>query len=251
MRDRPATGDRCAEKPMFRVLYVDNCVGRQQSIKQSFDTDRALTVLTCTHEADPIEIASRWEPDLLLCDAAGANPDAFALLSRWQNAQSTTAVPVVLTVDQDQTTQFFPFSDSGLVRVLVAPVDPSTLLEVARDEIRTSQMKQLRSRFSQRLVAEEAELKRYCEVLRDASASGRALEELWSRAHQLAGAAGIYGFEDVSRAASQLQMTISPKDSTVRSPVDVSESLDNLLMCIAGAKSRCPATSTAHHARQF
>jgi CheY-like chemotaxis protein len=235
---------------MFDILYVDNCANKREFVKQLFDADWALTVTTCAGEADAIEIATRWAPDVLLCDAGVPGQDACALLSRWQSTPSTMEIPVVLTADPEQVTQLTPFTDSGLVRVLIGPADPSTIIEVVRDEIRASQMRQLRRRFSQRLAAEEVELKRYGETLRDAAKPATALDELSSRAHKLAGAAGIYGFEEVSRAASHLEMAISPENRTESSPLDVSTSLDNLLVCIAGAKSEWPAAAAANRIRQ-
>jgi hypothetical protein len=79
-------------------------------------------------------------------------------------------------------------------------------------------------------------------MLRSDSASTVVLERLESRGHKLAGVAGVFGFEDVSGAASLVEEAIIEKLAGRGTPGPVETSLDGLIKCVEWAGFRSWAT---------
>lgn len=86
--------------------------------------------------------------------------------------------------------------------------------------------------FSRRLETEAKAFAATREELREAADPSVILAELEDRAHKLAGAAGIFGFQAVSEAASVLEEGVALRRAGESPPARTDADLDELIRCI-------------------
>jgi HPt (histidine-containing phosphotransfer) domain-containing protein len=97
--------------------------------------------------------------------------------------------------------------------------------------------------FSPRLQSDAATLVKYREGLRVDPTSSVILDQLQSCAHKLAGAAGVYRFEAVSRAASVLEDSIIDVRDGRGVPGATQVKVDALLDCLNKSISGASVTT--------
>jgi hypothetical protein len=124
----------------------------------------------------------------------------------------------------------------GALGVVAKPFDAMTLPEMIRGHLRAAGLATLRLGFCRRLRRDAAVLKRCRADLVDASAMPVALERIRMFAHALAGAAGIFGFQQITAAAAALE-SATRKSMHEGAAIGVQDTLDALLAEIARAHS--------------
>ncbi len=192
----------------FHVLHIAADPDVRESVALSLAAEPAFAVLSCVCEDDALGIMARWTPDLVICDADGSAAERPELLTGAGSDPAMARVPVVFTLPGDQACAIDRVKSLGAAGVILKPLDPVTLANSVRNCLRAAKLDTLRHSFFQRLQTETAALAQCAEKLVDDPPSMEALDELQSRVHKLAGAAGVFGFKDISAASSQLEQTV-------------------------------------------
>lgn len=118
-----------------------------------------------------------------------------------------------------------PTPIAGLLRGHAGPADSSGKLS---------------TQFLERLRSDAVALAGSREMLSSNPASSMALAELLTCAHKLAGAAGVFGVQSVSCAASALEESIIDKDAGRDTPGTIDAQLNRLIDCLERELSLYP-----------
>jgi len=176
--------------------------------------------------------AAEWAPDLILSDVMMPVMDGPAMLARLRKTPETANIPVVFMTARAQTSEIDQFMSLGAAGVILKPFDPMTLSDQIRGHLRFIRIDPMFDDLSQRLRADAIKLGQHRDALRSDPVPSTLLEEIQSCAHKLAGAAGIFGFPAVSRAASKLEESTIDRQDGRGLPGDIEADLDALLACI-------------------
>jgi CheY-like chemotaxis protein/HPt (histidine-containing phosphotransfer) domain-containing protein len=216
----------------LRILHVDDDPDIRAVVELSLGLDPAFSVRSCASGQDALATAVDWSPDMILCDVMMPVMDGPATLTRLRECPQTVNTPVVFMTARAQTRELEHFKSLGAAGVIPKPFDPITLVDSVRCHLRSAGLAGLRGRFVKRMRADAATLAEYRAGLSDETSSSRTLEQIKSFAHALVGSGGIFGFHDVSNAASALERTAIDHLGGNRTPGEVEGELDALLACI-------------------
>lgn len=216
----------------FRILHVDDEPDIREVVQLSLGLDPQLTIKSCASGEDALVEAADWSPDLVLCDVMMPVMDGPATLARLRESPRTANIPVVFMTARLQSQEIAHFRSLGACGVIAKPFDPMTLAQSVKGHLQSAKLATLSDGFRERLRADVATLIRCRATLRSDSTSSSTLAELQSCAHKLAGAAGMYGFEKVSSAASALEDSIIGRRFASGAPEGVETDLDALIDCI-------------------
>jgi two-component system, OmpR family, response regulator len=200
----------------FHVLHVAADPEMRDTVAHALGSEPTFAVLSCGWEDDAVRIMARWRPDLVLCDADGsaaARPDLLIHpgddpVIHLDNDPTAARVPIVFTLPRDQPAAIERVKSLGAAGVILKPLDPTTLADCLRDYLRRAKLDTMRGSFSERLRLETAVLTRCERELAADPPPQDALDELQTHSHKLAGAAGVFGFQNVSSAASRLEQSV-------------------------------------------
>ena len=106
-----AVDDRARMAPVLSLLRRQKC-----------------EVRTCDGGEEALGEARRAAPDLAVVDVGGDRFDGFALAEQLAGKEETSALPVVLTAEQDSPDLFRSAADAGAQELLVPPWDASDVL---------------------------------------------------------------------------------------------------------------------------
>jgi CheY-like chemotaxis protein len=216
----------------LRVLHVDDEADIREVVKIALELDPEFVVRSCASGEEAIVEVAAWTPDLILCDVMMPLMDGPALLSRLHESQIAASVPCVFMTARAQETELARLRLLGAVGTIAKPFDPMSLSELVRYHITSSKLAALTNGFDSRLRADLATLVRFRMKLRDNRMSANQTELLKSCAHKLSGAAGIFGYQDVSDAASRLEESVLAERSGLAQTGITEARLDELVDCI-------------------
>lgn len=215
----------------LRILHVDDEPDIREVVELALGLDPEFTVRSCASGSDALTTAGDWPPDLILCDVMMPVMDGPATLARLRESPLTANIPVVFMTARAQTRELEHFKSLGANGVIAKPFDPMTLANSVRCHLHSAGLAALRDNFIQRLRADAAALAQCREKLQCDPTSAAVLEEIKSFAHALAGAAGIFDFENVSGAASALEQAVIEVPAAGGTD-KVADRLDALVACI-------------------
>jgi CheY-like chemotaxis protein len=216
----------------LRILHVDDEPDLREVVGLSLGLDPAFSVRSCDSGQDALATAADWLPDMILCDVMMPVMDGPATLVRLRECPQTVNTPVVFMTARAQTREIEHFKSLGAIGVIAKPFDPMTLADSVRCHLRAAGLAVLRDRFVGRMRTDAATLTKCRAGLSNHASSRRALEQIKCFAHALIGSGGIFGFQEVSKAASALERTAIDRLSNNRTPGMVEGDLDALLKCI-------------------
>jgi CheY-like chemotaxis protein len=219
----------------LRILHVDDEPDIREVVELSLGLDPAFSVRSCASGQEALAMALDWSPDMILCDVMMPVMDGLATLVRLRACPQTADTPVVFMTARAQTRELDRFKSLGAVGVIAKPFDPMTLANSVRGHLRSAGLATLRGTFVGRMRADAARLTECRAGLTNEATLPGALERIQAFAHALVGTAGIFDFQDVSSAASALEMTTIDRIAGNRTPGKVEGDLDALLGCIAHA----------------
>lgn len=189
----------------LRVLHVDDEPDIREVVALSLELDSQIVTRACACGADALAVAAEWKPDIILLDVMMPEMDGPATFAKLREDGSTADIPVVFMTARAHKREIDRFRGLGAAGVIPKPFSPATLAYSVRNFLSPAQMarRDMEMRFKDRLerdmrslIGKEAELRH--------DAERAALKEFRAVAHGLAGAAGIFGFPDVSAAAAEL-----------------------------------------------
>jgi DNA-binding response OmpR family regulator len=218
----------------IRVLHVDDEPDLRAAVKVSLDIGSGFAVRGCNSGRDAVAAAIAWPPHLILIDVVMPGMDGPATLASLRRTRQTAEIPVVFMTARSLATEQEHFKSLGAVGVIAKPFDPRTLAATVRKHLRLAGIVALRKGFVERLRG-NARLLIDCRLRLSAGTepSRAALGEITAVAHALAGAAGIFGFQDISCSAGKLERVAQSRLRLDCANADVESALDRLISRIA------------------
>jgi CheY-like chemotaxis protein len=212
----------------IRILHVDDDPDIREIVKLSLDLHPIFEVASCASGEDALAISSSYEPDLVLCDVMMPGMDGPAVLAHLHENPITAKTPVVFMTARVQPKDLDQFKMLGAAGVIIKPFDPMALADKVQEYLNSAK-RAAEHDFGRRLRSDAGTLKIIREKLINGSASLAVLEDCRSCAHKLAGAAGVYGFQEMSRLASILEEALIEILARPGCSDPVSARLDTLL----------------------
>lgn len=224
-----------AAKPraLLRVLHVDDESDIREVVDIALGLDPSLSLQGCASGAEAIKAASDWHPDLILLDVMMPGMDGPTTLAHLRESTETADIPVVFMTARAQSRELDHFLSLGAAGVITKPFDPMTLAAEVRRQSKDARLATLRGAFGRRAHEDAGTLAAHGKSLSRNDNSARDLEAIKSLAHRLAGAAGIYGYAEISHAASDLEQNIIAQRADGGSSEAVIYALDSLLALLA------------------
>jgi two-component system OmpR family response regulator len=236
----------------FRVLVVDDEPDLRKVIERSLVRDPELAIRTSASGEAALQDAAAWSPDLILLDFMMPGMDGPSTLARLRQNASTAAIPVVFLTARARIEELDRLISAGAAGAIAKPFEPKALREAVRvyldaagspsgttepEASRTfdGPLASEQAHYRSRLRSDAAKLRVFRTKLEADLSPDVDVGELRSIVHKLAGSAGIYGFGQVSRSASELEKAIAATSSGESRQAEIVVGLDNLLEGIARA----------------
>jgi two-component system OmpR family response regulator len=219
----------------LRILHVEDEADIREVVEISLGIDPDVVTKSCGSGHEALALAVDWPPDIILLDVMMPVMDGPTTLARLRDNSQTASIPVIFMTARAQSRELDLFRSLGAIGVIPKPFDPMTLAASVRSYIPRfhNGLEALQNLFLRRITDDAAMLAWYRAALDGAPASQDILTGLRDIGHGLAGAGGIYGFADISEAASGLEDAVVAALSAQGTVERVMEALDRLLACIA------------------
>jgi two-component system OmpR family response regulator len=200
----------------MRILLVEDDPDIQTITSLALDSIGGYTVEVCGSARDALDMAIAFRPDLILLDVMMPGMDGIDALQALRGIPETAAVPVVFLTARVQPSEVARYRRLGALAVIPKPFEPTALVETIAQlwsrhlsrtpDRRTRELDALRRSYRAelpdklRLIAEEVA------ALQGGPWDRERLQSLYDQIHRLAGSAAVYGFDEVSRAAGELEL---------------------------------------------
>jgi CheY-like chemotaxis protein len=225
----------------FRILHIDDDADIREIVQFSLALDPGLTPRSCASGGDALAIAAEWAPDLILCDVMMPGMDGPTTLARLRENPKTAKTPIVFMTARAGLDELGHLMSLGATAVFTKPFDPMKLADMARGQLTVGESDAVPHGFAERLHSDAAALANYRKALCDHPDSPILPDGLETCVHKLSGAAGVFNFQAVSRAASAVEGAIVERCAGRGTPGAIEASLDVLLECIGHASTSSPA----------
>jgi CheY-like chemotaxis protein len=193
----------------LRVLHVDDEPDIREIVRFSLAIDSTMETRSCVSGQEALEVVKAWVPDVILLDVMMPSLDGPATLARLKADAQTADIPVIFMTARVQTRELDRLLALGAVDVIPKPFDPMSLASKVRGCVRTvDPLDAMRAAFIARADVDGAELSRLQAQLAPGDRSQPVLTEMRFIAHRIAGAAGVFGFPELSEAAAVLEEAI-------------------------------------------
>lgn len=219
------------------VLHVDDEPDIREVVEFSLGLDPDVVMRSCASGEEALAVAETWTPDIVLLDVMMPVMDGPTTFSRLRANPRTAAIPVVFMTARAQSRELDLFRSLGAVGVIAKPFDPMTLAASVRThagsvradiEPQDTRLGKMRADFLQRVDGDLVALAGHWSALEDGSAIPFSLAEIKSIAHGLAGAGGIFGFDDISNAAAVLEEAVIVQHDGAGTIAEVGVALERL-----------------------
>jgi len=216
----------------LRVVHVDDEPDIREIVKMCLNLDPEMEMRSCASGQDALNVISGWIPDVILLDVMMPTMDGPATFAHLKENAQTAGIPVVFMTARVQARELDRLLAMGAVDVIAKPFDPMSLAAKVRGCVPAADpLQALRTAFVARAGQDRIELSRLHALLAAGALPEPALAEICSTAHRIAGAGGIFGFSELSEAASVLEETILA-DNPAATPVETADALGRLIVAI-------------------
>jgi CheY-like chemotaxis protein len=219
----------------IRILHIDDEPDIREVVELSLGLDPAFSVRSCASGSEALATVAHWSPDMILCDVMMPVMDGPATLQRLRDCPQTVNTPVVFMTARAQARELEHFKSLGATGVIPKPFDPMTLASSVRSHLRAAGLAELREGFVSRMRSDAANLAQFRSSLKNEESTSWALEQIKAFAHALAGSGAVFGFQDVSQAASKLETAVIDQIAGNAAPERVEHDIDELVDCIETA----------------
>jgi CheY-like chemotaxis protein len=216
----------------FRILHIDDDSDIREIVSLSLSLDLALAPVSCANGPAALAAAAESAPDLILCDVMMPGMDGPTMLARLRENPKTAKIPVVFMTARAGSNELEHLMSIGAAAVFTKPFDPMLLADMVRTQLRSAKLDSVHYDFTARMQSDAAKLARYRKILAEHPDSVFLPEGFQSCVHKLSGAAGVFNFQAVSRAASALETAIVERCAGRGAPGTVEADLDVLLECV-------------------
>ena len=225
----------------FRILHVDDDPLMRDVVESSLLLDPSFELANCESGEDAVAKAAEWKPDLVLCDVLMPGMDGPATLAALRENPSTAKIPLIFMSGRAPKHEVDRLLGLGALAMINKPFDPQKLAPTVRGYLHSNKLTSKGGDFSERLKADTAKLTMYSREMRENPDSMMVPDGLRMCAHQLAGAAGIFGFPHISSAASTLEDALLERGVGNDDLRAIKSKLDALLAAIEREAMQRPA----------
>lgn len=201
----------------MRILHVDDEADIREIVQIALSLDRQFVVCSCASGEDALARAADWKPDLILCDVMMPVMDGPATLASLRENPATATIPIIFMTARAQEKELRRLISLGAIATIAKPFDPMSLAQLVRHHLTASKLEAASDDFDKRLQVDRAQLVAMGLDLSSATPFA-VMEALQNCAHKLAGAAGIFGRQAVSDAASRLEDVVIKERSAPGQP---------------------------------
>jgi CheY-like chemotaxis protein len=217
----------------IRILHVDDEPDIREIVGMALGLNADFEVRSCACGADAVATAAEWFPSLILLDVMMPGMDGPTTLTHLRQDPRTTDIPILFMSARAQAREVQQFISLGAQGVISKPFDPMTLAFKVRAHLQTIRLESLRSAFLQRLKGDAASLAS-CRSSLGRDAAPAIVSRIREIAHGLAGAAGLFGFDQLSSDAAVVEETVVAMLYGDGSPADLTQALDCLMSRMEG-----------------
>jgi CheY-like chemotaxis protein len=217
----------------LRVLHVDDEPDIREVVELSLGLDPDLVVRSCASGEEALVVVEDWTPAIILLDVMMPVMDGAATLGRLQSNPRTAHIPVVFMTARAQSRELDLFRSLGVVGVIPKPFDPMALAVSLRAHIKAPDVRpeMMRHKFLRRIDSDLITLAAHWAALENGAAVSYSLAGIRKVAHGLAGAGGIFGFDEISDAAAILEEAVILEDGGGESMSKIGSALERLVAC--------------------
>ncbi len=216
-----------------RILHVDDEPDIREIVEMSLGLNADFEVRACACGADAVAAAAESSPLLILLDVMMPGMDGPATLAQLRKDPRTADIPVLFMTARAQARELQQFIALGARGVISKPFDPMTLAHSVRSHLQGIRMDSLKTVFVRRAKSDAAVLASCRSALgrETGPATAARIREI---AHGLAGAAGLFGFDQISSDAADLEETVLARLDGDASAEDLTRALDRLVSRLEG-----------------
>jgi len=212
----------------IRILHVDDEPDIREIVDLSLGLNPDFEVRAAACGADAIAIAAEWSPFLILLDVMMPGMDGPTTLAHLRKDPRTADIPVLFMTARAQEREVQQFIALGAQGVISKPFDPMTLAFLVRSHLQAIRFESLRAVFARRAMSDAATLAD-CRSDLGTDASSATIARVREIAHGLAGAAGLFGFAEISSDAAALEDAVVAKLAGNGTPKELTQALDQLM----------------------
>jgi CheY-like chemotaxis protein len=218
----------------LRVLHVDDEPDIREVVELSLGLDPGIVVRSCASGEEALEVVEDWAPAIILLDMMMPVMDGPATLGHLQANPGTANIPVVFMTARAQSRELDLLRSLGAVGVIPKPFDPMALAASVRAHIspRVTRLGVLRREFLQRVDSDLIAMAGHWSAMEDGTDVSSSLAGIRNIAHKLAGAGGIFGFDEISEAAATLEEAVIHGCDGSGSVSEIGSALDRVAACI-------------------
>jgi CheY-like chemotaxis protein len=224
----------------LRVLHVDDEPDIREVVEISLGLDPDLSTRNCASGLDALGVAADWSPDIVLLDVMMPVMDGAATLARLRENPLTAAIPVIFMTARAQSCELELFRSLGAVGVIPKPFDPMTLAASVRAYVKPprTRLDDMCNEFLRRVDRDLVALAGHRSAIENGAAVSDALAGIRNIAHGLAGAGGIFGFDEISDAAASLEEAVILERDGLGTVREIGAALDRVVACAETRRGR-------------
>jgi CheY-like chemotaxis protein/HPt (histidine-containing phosphotransfer) domain-containing protein len=214
----------------LRVLHVDDEPDIREVVEMSLGLDPDIVMRSCASGEAALAVAEDWMPDIMLLDVMMPVMDGPTTLAGLRSNPRTADIPVVFMTARAQSREIDLFRSLGAVGVVPKPFDPMTLATSLRAYIELPEVRlgAMRQKFLRRVDGDLLALSGHWSALGNGAAAQSSLADIRSIAHGLAGSGGIFGFDEISDAAADLEEAVIRESGGQGSMSEIGSALERL-----------------------
>jgi CheY-like chemotaxis protein/HPt (histidine-containing phosphotransfer) domain-containing protein len=217
----------------LRILHVDDEPDIREVVEISLGLDPGLSTQGCASGPEALVVAVDWAPDIILLDVMMPVMDGATTFARLRENPRTASIPVVFMTARAQSSELELFRSLGAAGVIPKPFDPMTLAASVRAHIEppASRLGAMRHEFLRRVDSDLIALASHWSALEDRTDVSSSLAQIRNIAHKLAGAGGIFGFDEISEAAATLEEAVILGCAGSGTVSEIGSALDRVAAC--------------------
>jgi CheY-like chemotaxis protein len=219
----------------YRILHVDDEPDIREIVDMSLGLSAEFEVRACACGPDAIEAAAEWSPFLILLDVMMPGMDGPTTLAHLRRDPRTADIPVLFMTARAQEREVQQLIALGAQGVISKPFDPMTLAFQVRNHLQAIRLESLRAVFVQRIKGDAA-LLASCRSSLGAQADPTTVGQIRKIAHGLAGAAGLFGFDQISSDAAAVEDAVVAAGGSAGDPSELTRALDRLMSRMEGQR---------------
>jgi CheY-like chemotaxis protein len=224
----------------LRVLHVDDESDIREVVEVCLGLDPEFLTRNCASGQEALAVAVDWAPDVILLDVMMPVMDGPATLASLRENPRTADIPVVFMTARAQSREIDLFRSLGAAGVIRKPFDPMSLAAAVRAYIEPpdARLGDMRNEFLLRLDRDLVALAAHWFALENGTAVAASLAAIRQVAHGLAGAGGVFGFDDIGDAAASLEEAVILERDGSGTVAEIGSALDRVLACVEFSGSR-------------